>query len=646
MSIEPVWCRVDNRGWWRREWFWLVLLTGAGLLLRLWALETKGLSYDEAATALMARATPSAIVYFHWDAAFEHPPGWQLIMHVWSAWFGQSEMMLRLLPVLAGAAAIPALWWWLRLMWPAQARLRLLTCGLTAISPVLVLYSQEARMYTLFVLLALCSLIVMTRLLQPRWYWAALYIVINWATLSIHYYGLLLIGTQVLFLLTTAVWLRPPWRHALWWGASVLGSVIPIALWMLLAPGFGATLAIVGGFPRTFGLGTFGTGFDVLWRNLMFGAFRWQPSTTQTGYLLLPLALLGGGSLAWQTGKMRSAAPFGWLIILVVTVPLFAGILFSGSLAARYILFVTPAIYVLVAAGILWLWQRHRMLGVAGLVLACIVSLLGLSYYFGDYRKSDYREMAAFLREHRGPDDGVLLYAPRQHLLAKYYLPAEWPYYTAPHMDLPDFWPATAPRVIPEELDDQIQSYLRTHPALWLVATAENEVDAGEFVPKYLTAVAYKEECWTWLDVYLCRFVSPDWDAGGMVSTPAASFGGELRLERAVVRRVDELSLQRRYLLVQLDWLAEQKPTVDFRVTLRLLDESGNVVVQRDEFPIGTLLPPTTWNAGDAKPGYMVLPLPETLPAGEYTVTVGVYNPVTGAQVGDFVALDRFTLKE
>jgi hypothetical protein len=343
---------------------------------------------------------------------------------------------------------------------------------------------------------------------------------------------------------------------------------------------------------------------------------------------------------------MRSAAPFGWLIILVVTVPLFVGILFSGSLAARYILFVMPAIYVLVAAGILWLWQRHRMLGFSGLVLACIVSILGLSYYFGDYHKSEYREMAAFLREHRGPEDGVLLYAPRQHLLAKYYLPAEWPYYTAPRMNLPDFWPATAPRVTPDELDDQIQGYLRKHPALWLVATAENEVDAGEFVPKYLTAVAYKEECWTWLDVYLCHFVSPYVDTSGVTSAPAASFGGELRLERAVVRQVDDVYLQRRYLLVQLDWLAEQKPTVDFRVTLRLLDEAGAVVVQRDEFPIGTLLPPTTWNAGDVKPGYMVLPLPKTLPAGNYTVTVGVYNPVTLAQAGDSVTLDSITLKE
>lgn len=97
------------------------------------------------------------------------------------------------------------------------------------------------------------------------------------------------------------------------------------------------------------------------------------------------------------------------------------------------------------------------MLGVAGLVLACIVSLLGLSYYYGDYRKSDYREMAAFLRGIEAQTTGARRSTHRgEHSWAKYYLPAEWPYYTAPHMDLPDFWPATAPRVIPEELDDQI----------------------------------------------------------------------------------------------------------------------------------------------------------------------------------------------
>jgi hypothetical protein len=82
---------------------------------------------------------------------------------------------------------------------------------------------------------------------------------------------------------------------------------------------------------------------------------------------------------------------------------------------------------------------------------------------------------------------------------------------------------------------------------------------------------------------------------------------------------------------VQLDWLAARKPSVDYRVTLRLLDAAGEVVAQRDEFPIGPLLPPTTWNEGDAKPGYMALVLPGELAAGEYRLTVDVYDPAGGA---------------
>ncbi len=42
-------------------------------------------------------------------------------------------------------------------------------------------------------------------------------------------------------------------------------------------------------------------------------------------------------------------------------------------------------------------------------------------------------------------------------------------------------------------------------------------------------------------------------------------------------------------------------------VTLRLLGLDGVVVSQSDGFPMGPLLPPTAWDAGDSKPGYMVL---------------------------------------
>ena len=44
---------------------------------------------------------------------------------------------------------------------------------------------------------------------------------------------------------------------------------------------------------------------------------------------------------------------------------------------------------------------------------------------------------------------------------------------------------------------------------LWLSLTAQNEVDPGEFLAKYLTAVAYQVDCERWLDVDLCQYASP-----------------------------------------------------------------------------------------------------------------------------------------
>ena len=131
---------------------------------------------------------------------------------------------------------------------------------------------------------------------------------------------------------------------------------------------------------------------------------------------------------------------------------------------------------------------------------------------------------------------------PRQHLLAKYYLGTDRTYYTAPQVELPAYWPVNAPPVVPEEMDGQIQELLATHPAVWLVMTAQDEVDDGEFVPKYFTAVAYKQDCQKWVDVELCRFVSPQSELLGPKAgqaaaavTPDLLYNGELRLEQAQI---------------------------------------------------------------------------------------------------------------
>lgn len=500
-------------------------------------------------------------------------------------------------------------------------------------------------MYTVVLVLALASLMAVVALVrQPRAWVTVAFVVVNWLMVGYHYYSLLLVGAEGLFFILAAFHGRvSPRRWLLWLGLCVL-SMIPITLWMAFAPGFRETFTII-----TAGIG--GTGgptpagfFDDLWRDLSFGIIRWRPEQAILGYLLLPLMALGLGALLWRE-RGSAATRWSWLVALAALAPLLISVALFRSLAARYILFIVPALYVFAAAGIVALWRWHPALGVAGAMLPLVVAAAGLSYYFGPYHKSEYREMAAYLRAHREPADAVMLLAPRQHLLAKYYLPADWSFYTAPQIDLPPYWPLTAPRVVPEEMDGQIQDYLRQHPVLWLVLTSQNEVDPGEFVPKYLTAVAYKEDCDKWLDVDLCHFASPHAVKPYAENTPDVLFNGELRLARAALSRVDDPVRGRNYLLAELDWLAERKPTVDYRVTLRLLDGAGNVVAQRDEFPIGTLLPPTTWNAGDAKPGYMALPLGADTAPGTYQVVAGVYAPGDGALFGELVPLGSLEIR-
>jgi hypothetical protein len=646
-----------------RDRLTLLSLIFLAFLLRIWALDAKGLAYDEAATALMARATPAALIRFHWEAAFEHPPFWQLLMYEWSRQAGQSEFALRFLAVLAGVVQIPLVWqlarrvesrdWRLETkeaalfdlqspisslstLQPPVSTLPMLSALLATLFPVLVLYSQEARMYSLVVALALASLWVTGRLIQnPTMGRAALLVLVNGVMTGFHYYSVLLVGAEAL-VLGWVVW-RAKMPHRAWslYAAAVVAAVAPLAGWMVYAPGFGETLAVVLASRGEAQPGP-GAFLDGLWRDLSFGAIRWQPAHAWVGYLILPLVGIGMVRVILQrlapapTAGLSAQVGMRLLLAAAVMIPLFASVVFFRTLATRYILFVAPLLCIFAALGIQWIGQVDWRLGGLWLGVALMVAGSGLLTYFGPYRKSDYRAMAQSLLQQLEPKDGILLEAPRQHLLAKYYLPEGLTFYTAPHVELPDYWPVNAPPVVPEEMDDRLQEYLRRHRTLWLILTAEDEVDKGEFVPKYLTAVSFRQECTDWLDVRLCRFVSPHATPAQATTAVGAIYGGQLLLERADLAATQERD-GRRFLLVTLHWLAEAQPTLDYRVTLRLLDEQGVIISQYDDYPIGPLLPPTTWQPGDAKPGYMALPMP-TAP-GPFGAVVGVYDRSTGAVI-------------
>ena len=67
-------------------------------------------------------------------------------------------------------------------------------------------------------------------------------------------------------------------------------------------------------------------------------------------------------------------------------------------------------------------------------------------------------------------------------------------------------------------------------------------------------------------------------------------------------------------------------PRIDYTISLRLLDSAGNPVAQHDSWPANGLLPTSQWRVDDYVQDHHPLALPGDLPAGEYRLSLVVYN--------------------
>jgi len=130
------------------------------LILRLFRLGHPSLWIDEALTWLSAGIGGP----FGTAELFEnvHGPIYALLLHAWGSLAGDSEWALRFPSAIAGAATVPAMAW-LATRWLGR-EVAVPAAWLTAGSPFLVWYSQEARNYSLLVLATVVASALMLEL--------------------------------------------------------------------------------------------------------------------------------------------------------------------------------------------------------------------------------------------------------------------------------------------------------------------------------------------------------------------------------------------------------------------------------------------------------------------------------------------------
>ncbi|MBD1868999.1 glycosyltransferase family 39 protein [Cyanobacteria bacterium FACHB-471] len=97
----------------------------------------------------------------------EHPPLYFLMARFWTEWFGGSIASMRSLSALISLFAFPAMYW---LCWElfASPIIGWLAVALLAVSPIYIRYAQEARPYSLWIVLILLSSAALVRAVRQQ----------------------------------------------------------------------------------------------------------------------------------------------------------------------------------------------------------------------------------------------------------------------------------------------------------------------------------------------------------------------------------------------------------------------------------------------------------------------------------------------
>src|SRR5271166_658524 len=154
----------------------LAILLAGGLAARLYCLACKPFWFDESFSVEVARIDWRNFLHLLWWRE-ANMSLYYVLLRIWLH-FGQSPFFIRSLSAVIAAATIPAIYWLGTLLF--DRRVALIAAALLALNGYDIRYAQEARSYSLFVLLAtLSSGFLIAFLKEPtRWHGVG-YIVVS-----------------------------------------------------------------------------------------------------------------------------------------------------------------------------------------------------------------------------------------------------------------------------------------------------------------------------------------------------------------------------------------------------------------------------------------------------------------------------------
>jgi 4-amino-4-deoxy-L-arabinose transferase-like glycosyltransferase len=596
---------------------WPFALTLVGFALRLHNLGASSFRGDEAFT-IINWVRPPLLQTLTGDIVTRdpQPPLAYALFHTWGRTFGESEVAMRLLPALLGTLGIPALYALGHRI--GGRRAGILAALLWAFHPLQIWHAQDARNYALWATWSVLALWLALRALdkQRRLDWL-LYGVTAVAAAYVYYLELFTLLVINVFVLIDLLVIRRVWRlYARWLGVQV-------AIGLLLAPWFLQERLLTG---SGYG-GTRGGAVDPsqllthFLPSLTFGTTL-APDVTSLVWPMLVVGLLVG---VWLLRRNRHVV----LLTLLATVPLLLLVLVSLRLdvyVPRYVLSAAPAYVLIFATAISRLtvhrasrWLTPFLIGAWLLVDAYSLH----NYFYGDqYAKAaDWRGVSAYLHQHVSANDWVIQ-AAADEALTFYYADV-------------DRLPAN-PTQDAAEITATLENRRDTHTSLWLVGRTFPDWPSKDVVPTWLSEnmQLVRETAVSGIPVWQYRTWAVRSDEIDPV--PLGRFAEVAELASVSIQAPDPTG----EVVIWGYWRALDRSEKPLKVFVHLVDGINTLWAQDDQFPQDARVGTHTWSVGELYRDVYTLDVRD-LPPGEYTVLIGLYEPVRGERVlvGDNDAL-------
>jgi len=379
---------------------------------------SRGLWVDEAISVDQAQM-PFGEMLADMRTTDVHPPLHHAILWVTVRVFGTSEFAVRLPSLLAGVALVPVLFWVGTTLY--NRRTGWIAAVLATIAPFCVWYSQEARMYSQFMLFAAVAIgaqVLAVR--RGRWYDWGLYALSTALMLWTQYFALMpILVQQAAF--AWAVWSRRRDRAAAgrviqgWILSSLVIAVLVLPMLSVLRAqleaygnrGIGLVPSQAGAGSSDIGgtISIYAVGANLIWAFLGYHA---DGPMVQIA-ALWPLLMLLGFVLLGRGRSGPSLLLFGLVVMPMGT--LFAiGSIRNDLFELRYFSGAVPAMLLLAARVVTATTVRRAAVAVAGCVLTAVmvVGLVDQQLNGANPRLYDFKGAFDHIAASAGPDDVVL----------------------------------------------------------------------------------------------------------------------------------------------------------------------------------------------------------------------------------------------